>query len=206
MEYLIRNKNNSEIKLSLSNDVFTVNYNEKTIHQIITSYTSNIHIGVKKQKTRSEVSGGGKKPWRQKGTGRARAGSTRSPIWKGGGKVFAARAIKNKEKKINKKTYKLGISMIISQLLKDNRLTIIDNIITTNTKTKVLLNELNYLENIKNCLFILDNINTYINLASRNLKNITIISYKKLNPLILLKFKRIYITVSAIKALEEYLK
>lgn len=206
MEYLIRNKNNSEIKLSLSNDVFTVNYNEKTIHQIITSYTSNIHIGIKKQKTRSEVSGGGKKPWRQKGTGRARAGSIRSPIWKGGGKTFAARAIKSREKKINKKIYRLGISMIISQLLKDNRLIIIDEIVTSDMKTKTLLNEINYLENIEHSLFIFKDINTYIDLASRNLKTISIVSYKKLNPLVLLKFKKIYITVSAIKALEEYLK
>ena len=130
MEYLVKNKNSNETKILLDKNTFDLNYNEKMIHQIITSYTSNIHIGIKKQKTRSEVSGGGKKPWRQKGTGRARVGSIRSPIWRGGGKTFAARAIKAKEKKINKKTYKIGMKVIISQLIRDKRISIIEEINT----------------------------------------------------------------------------
>ncbi|HIH2763468.1 MAG TPA: 50S ribosomal protein L4 [Candidatus Azoamicus sp.] len=206
MEYLVKNKNGNEINILLEEKIFDIKYKEKMIHQIITSYTSNMHIGVKKHKSRSEVSGGGKKPWRQKGTGRARAGTIRSPIWKGGGKTFAAKVIKQKEKKINKKTYKIGIKVIISQLIRDKRIEIIDEIQITNNKTKTLLTEINYLADIKNSLFILNNVNDYLHLASRNLKNIIILSYKNLNPLILLKFKKIFITVSGIKALEEYLK
>ncbi|HIH2763150.1 MAG TPA: 50S ribosomal protein L4 [Candidatus Azoamicus sp.] len=206
MEYLVKNKNGNEKKILLENNIFDLKYNEKMIHQIITSYTSNIHIGVKKQKSRSEVSGGGKKPWRQKGTGRARAGTIRSPIWRGGGKTFAAKAIKQKEKKINKKTYKIGIKVIISQLIRDKRISIIDDIELNNNKTKMLLNEINYLDCIGNSMFILKNINYNINLASRNLNTIKIVSYKNLNPLLLLKFKKIFITISGIKALEEYLK
>lgn len=206
MEYSVKNKNGNETKILLENNIFDIKYNEKMIHQIITSYTSNIHIGVKKQKSRSEVSGGGKKPWRQKGTGRARAGTIRSPIWKGGGKTFAAKGIKRRERKINKKTYKIGMKVIISQLIRDKRISIIDEIESQNNKTKMLLNEINYLNDIENSIFVLKDVNEYINLASRNLKNIIILSYKNLNPLILLKFKKIFITISAIKALEEYLK
>ncbi|HIH2762519.1 MAG TPA: 50S ribosomal protein L4 [Candidatus Azoamicus sp. MARI] len=206
MEYLVKNKNGNETTVLLNNTIFDLKYNEKMIHQIITSYTSNIHIGIKKHKSRSEVSGGGKKPWRQKGTGRARAGTIRSPIWKGGGKTFAAKALKQKEKKINKKTYKTGMKVIISQLIRDKRISIIDEIESNSNKTKMLLHEISYLNNIENSIFILENVNEHINLASRNFKNIIILSYKKINPLVLLKFKKIFITISGIKALEEYLK
>lgn len=121
-------------------------------------------------------------------------------------KLLQQKDLNKKKKKINKKTYKIGMKVIISQLIRDKRISIIDEIESNNSKTKALLNEINYLNDIEHSIFVLKNINEDINLASRNLKNIIMLSYKNLNPLILLKFKKIFITVSGIKALEEYLK
>lgn len=206
MEQSVENKNGNNINFLLDKNLFDIEYNEKTMHQIITSYTNNIHTGIKKQKTRSEVSGGGKKPWRQKGTGRARAGTIRSPLWKGGGKIFAAKGISNRKKKINKKVYKLGLKIILSQLIRDKRLSIIDELNIEKNKTKNFITEINYLKDTKYSLFILKNIDKNLYLATRNLKNISISSYKNLNPLMLLKPKKIFITISGIKALQENLK
>jgi len=206
MEYLIEKKNGKNDTIKLNENIFNLNKNETLIHQLVTSYISNSHNGIKKHKSRNEVSGGGKKPWRQKGTGRARAGSIRSPLWKGGGKIFAAKGIPSRFKKINKKIYKKGIKIILSQLIIDKRIKIIDEIIVQNKKTKTFLKEVNYLENIDNSLFILNEIDLNTNLAARNLNKINIISYKKINPIVLLKYKKIFITVSGIKALEEHLK
>lgn len=206
MEYLIEKKNGENEKINLNETIFNLNKNETLIHQLVTSYISNSHNGIKKHKSRSEVSGGGKKPWRQKGTGRARAGSIRSPLWKGGGKIFAAKGIPSRIKKINKKIYKKGIKIILSQLINDKRIKIIDDIIIQNKKTKTFLNEVQYLNSIENSLFILNNIDLNIDLATRNLNKINIISHKKINPIVLLKYKQIFITASGIKALEEHLK
>lgn len=206
MEHLVENKFESLEKTNIEDNLFNLPYNEALIHQVLTSYISNLHTGIKKQKSRSEVSGGGKKPWRQKGTGRARAGSIRSPLWKGGGKVFAAKGIERRKRKINKKMYKNSIKIIISQLMYDKRISIIDEIDIQNNKTKTFLNKVKYLNIKEKSLFILKNINQYVNLATRNLKNISIIQHTKINPLILLKFKKIYITKSGIKEINENLK
>jgi large subunit ribosomal protein L4 len=206
MECFVLKKNSEKEKITLSTDIFNLKYNEQLIHQIIVSYIANSHKGVKKQKSRSEVSGGGKKPWKQKGTGRARAGSIRSPLWRGGGKIFAATGIKQKLKKINKKMYKLGLKIILSQLLRDDKLTFIDNILLNDNKTKTFLNEINFIKNTKNTLIILEEINLNLYLATRNLKNITIIDYKKINPFLLLKFNLIIISKSTIQHIEDRLK
>lgn len=206
MDCFVIKKHNEKEKIIISPNIFNLDYNEQLIHQLIVSYISNSHKGIKKQKSRSEVSGGGKKPWKQKGTGRARAGTIRSPLWKGGGKIFAFKALPSKIKKINKKMYKLGIKTILSQLLRDDKIIFIDDINIINNKTKDFLYEINFIPTQKQTLIILDKITSNVYLSSRNIKNITIIHYKKLNPFLLLKYTSIIITRSTIKYIEERFK
>lgn len=206
MNFFILKKNKEQEQIKLPTNIFNINYNEKLIHQLISTYIYNSHTGIKKHKSRSEVSGGGKKPWKQKGTGRARAGTIRSPLWKGGGKTFAFKGVKKPEKKINKKVYKLGIKIILSKLFKDNKIIFIDDFKLTDNKTKTFLNEISFIEKKNNILIILDNIEKNLYLASRNVKNIFIINYKKINPFLLMKFNSILINKSSIKYIEEYFK
>lgn len=206
MEISILTKTENVTTINLSPNIFNLKYNENLVHQLIFSYLNNSHQRIKKQKSRGLVSGGGKKPWKQKGTGRARVGSIRSPLWKGGGKIFAAKGEPLVKKKINKKVYKLGIKIIFSELLRTNRLYLINDLSIYNHKTKEFLQNISYLNIKKPSLFIFKNIDLHLNLASRNLKYIKLISYNQINPIILLKFKFIYITISAIKLIEEYFK
>ena len=205
MDFSIIKKTGEKKSILLSN-IFDTPYNEILIHQLIISYLGNSHNCAKKHKSRSEVRGGGKKPWKQKGTGKARAGSIRSPLWRGGGKIFAANGHTPIKRKINKKMYKLGMKIIFSELFRSNRINIIDDMVILNSKTKTFLNEVAYLNITKPTLFIVDNICLNIYLSTRNLKNISIISFKKLNPIILLKFKSVFITENAIKGIEECFK
>lgn len=205
MDCIVLKKNGNNESIKLLHNVFDVKYNEVFLHQFIVSYISNTHIGKKAQKSRGEVSGSGKKPWRQKGSGRARAGSIRSPLWRGGGKVFASNANRNNIKKINKKMYKFGICMILSQLLRENRLFIFDNIFIPEIKTKIFINEIKFLNININSLFILDNINLSIDRSSRNIPYISIVSYKKINPINLMKFNKIFVTMNSINFLQEFL-
>ncbi len=204
MECIILKKNNESEKINLNENIFGLKYNENLIHQIITSYIKNSHKGIKKQKSRSEVSGGGKKPWKQKGTGRARVGSIRSPLWRGGGKIFAFKGIKSKKNKINKKTYQLSIKIILSQLCRDEKIKIIENLHLENHKTKTFINEIKFVKEKTPMLIITSEISKNMYLASKNIKNIKIIKYKNINPLILLKFNFIAITKQALYCIEEY--
>ncbi|HFL8819384.1 MAG TPA: 50S ribosomal protein L4 [Candidatus Azoamicus sp. OHIO2] len=206
MDYFVLKKNNEKEKIILSADIFNVNYNEQLVHQLVVSYIANSHKGIKKQKSRAEVSGGGKKPWKQKGTGRARAGTIRSPLWKGGGKIFAAKAIPSRTKKINKKVYKLGLKVILSQLCRDNKITIIEDIEIKNHKTKNFLNEINFIKKNIQTLLVIDQLNLNIYLATRNIKNFKIVTYKHLTPFLLLKYNSIVLLQSTIKYIEERFK
>ncbi len=199
-------KKNGEESLDLSSNVFEVAYNESLVHQLVVFYLSNSHKRIKKHKGRGEVRGGGKKPWNQKGSGRARVGSIRSPLWRGGGKIFAANSCVSVKKKLNKKMYKLGMKVIFSELFRSNRINIIDNIVISGYKTKVFLNEISYLNIVKTALFVINDFNLNIDLSTRNLKYMNVISFKNINPIILLKFKSIYITEDAIKNIEECFK
>jgi large subunit ribosomal protein L4 len=204
MEYFVFKRDGGKELISLSDYVFNVSYNEVFLHQFITSYISNSHVGQKSQKSRGDVSGSGKKPWRQKGSGRARVGSIRSPLWRGGGKVFAFQANRNRYKKINKKMFNFGMRMIFSQLFRENRVFIFDYFHLDKIKTKLFLDNIKYL-NIKSLsLFIFDKVDLFLDLSSRNLKNITVLSYKSINPLILIKFSNIFITVEAIRCIEGF--
>ncbi|CAL1329140.1 50S ribosomal protein L4 [Candidatus Providencia siddallii] len=200
MELLTRDTNKTTI---LSKATFEYAFNESLIHQVITAYTAGARQGTRSQKTRAEVSGSGKKPWRQKGTGRARAGSINSPIWRSGGVTFAAKPKKYKQK-INKKMYRAALKSILSELVRKNRIIIFDDFTLKTHKTKVLMKKLNDM-NFKNVLIVTAKLNKNLFLASRNLHNVDVCSSDKINPINLITFNKIILTIDAIKKIEEML-
>jgi len=206
MEYLIKKSDGQTKSIELYSRVFDVKYNESLLHQLVLYCSSKNHLRTKAQKSRADVRGGGIKPWKQKGSGRARVGSIRSPLWRGGGKIFAYQGLVNNNIKINKKMYNLGIRVILSELIRSGRLVIIDNIYLDNIKTKVFLNVINYLNINSMSLFIIDEITNNIDCSTRNLDYINVLCWKKINPLNLMKFKKIYMTESAVNFIQEVYK
>ncbi len=206
MECFFLKKSGERSSICLSDFVFDTKYNGLFLHQFITSYIGNSHTGQKSQKSRGEVSGGGKKPWRQKGSGRARVGSIRSPLWRGGGKIFAYSSNYNHKRKINKKMFNLGMRMIFSQLLRESRLTFFDDFLLEKINTKMFLNEINYLSVENTSLFIFGEIGFELLRSARNLEDIVLVSCRNINPLVLMKFNNVFITVNAIKSIEEFFK
>lgn len=190
--------------MSVSEAVFDKAFNEPLIHQVVTACLSNRRQGTHQQKTRAEVSGGGAKPWKQKGSGRARAGTIRGPLWRHGGVAFAARPGVY-EKKINKKMYRGAMRAIFSQLLKDNRLIAVERFDVDSPKTKNLLNMLTKI-NAKKPLIILDKIEQNIALAARNLVGVDLIPVHAIDPVSLLSHESIVITKEALEKLNEVLK
>ena len=182
--------------------IFTKDFNEALVHQVTTDFLSNQTSGTKAQKNRSDVRGGGKKPWRQKWTGRARAGTIRSPIWRGGGVTFAARSKSSNPKKINKKIYKVAMKSILSSLAKNNKISISQGIEVGTTKTKEMVSLLKKIDFEKG-LLIFKELNENLILASRNIPNIEVTEIKSLNPISLLKHEAILINEDCFKELEE---
>jgi large subunit ribosomal protein L4 len=188
----------------VSEKIFGVEVNKDLIAQLIKIYIENSHPGTKAQKNRSAVRGGGKKPWRQKGTGRARAGTSRSPLWRGGGVVFPASTKSAKPKKLNKKMYKSAMRSIFSSLAKENRVFLSDQINIENPKTKDFVDFLKKNE-LKEGLFIVDEISNNLSLASRNLPNVNVTNLNTLNPINLLKFNSVVIAENCLNLIEEKL-
>jgi len=188
----------------VSEVVFGQEYNEGIIHQLVVTYMANARAGTRAQKTRSEVSGGGVKPWKQKGTGRARAGTIRSPIWRTGGVTFAAKP-QDHSKKLNKKMYSVGMRSILSELIRQERLVIIDSVSIDEPKTKVLDSLLK--ENgLTSVLFVLAAEDKNIQLASRNIHKVDVCTAYEIDPVSLLAFEKICVTKDAIALIEERLK
>ena len=185
-------KSSKTTEAEVSEKIFGVEINKDLIAQLIKIYIENSHPGTKAQKNRSAVKGGGKKPWRQKGTGRARAGTSRSPLWRGGGVVFPASTKSAKPKKLNKKMYKTAMRSIFSSLAKENRVFLSDQINIENPKTKDFVDFLKKNE-LKEGLFIVDEISNNLSLASRNLPNVNVTNLNTLNPINLLKFNSVVI-------------
>lgn len=183
--------------------VFGQTYNETLIHQLVTRYLAGARAGTKAQKTRSDVSGGGAKPWKQKGTGRARAGTTRSPLWRTGGVTFAARP-RNYDQKLNKKMFRVGIRSILSELLRQNRLVVSDTIIPATAKTKEFSAKLKTID-ARRLLIIVDKVEVNLILASRNIPNVEVVEAANLSPVLLVGADKIIATSAAIKSLEERL-
>ena len=197
-------KSSKTTEAEVSEKIFGVEINKDLIAQLIKIYIENSHPGTKAQKNRSAVRGGGKKPWRQKGTGRARAGTSRSPLWRGGGVVFPASTKSAKPKKLNKKMYKSAMRSIFSSLAKENRVFLSDQINIENPKTKDFVDFLKKNE-LKEGLFIVDEISNNLSLASRNLPNVNVTNLNTLNPINLLKFNSVVITENCLNLIEEKL-
>ena len=191
--------NNEVIKLS--DDCFNVDYKKTLVHQVITSYFSNGRDNIASQKNRSAVRGGGKKPWRQKGTGRARAGTTRGPIWRGGGVTFAT-GKRNYSEKINKKMFKVAMKSIMSELMRSERVVAIDKIEPKEIKTKEVSSILKKY-NLDSVLIVTDKIDEKLFLSARNIKDVGIATVDYLDPPLMLSFKKILITKSAIECFEK---
>lgn len=201
------NISNSKKKIELADDVFACEFNESLIHQVVTAYMAAGRAGTKAQKTRAEVSGGGAKPFRQKGTGRARAGTIRSPIWRKGGITFAAKPRSYKQK-VNKKMYKGALRSILSELIRQDRLQVVDSFSMDAPKTKDLLQKLEAMKIQGNVLIVSDAIEENLYLASRNLPNVEVLDWTSSasDPVSLVRAESIIVTEAAIKELEGLLK
>lgn len=178
-------------------------FNETLVHQAVVAYMAGGRQGSKKQKTRSEVSGGGAKPWRQKGTGRARAGTIRSPIWRGGGATFAARP-QDHSQKLNKKMYRAAMRSILSELLRQDRLVVVEDFSVDAPKTKALLGKLDAM-GLQDVLIVSENVEQNLYLAARNLPHVDVRDVQASDPVSLIAYDKVLMTVSAVKKFEEML-
>lgn len=189
--------------LEVSDATFGREFNEALVHQVVVAYGAGARQGTKAQKTRAEVRGGGKKPWRQKGTGRARAGTIRSPIWVGGGRAFAAKP-RSFEQKVNKKMYRGAIQSILSELVRQERLIVVEKFTVETPKTKELLAKLNAMD-LKDVLIVTSEVDENLFLASRNLYKVDVRDVQGIDPVSLIAFDKVVMTAEAVKALEEAL-
>jgi len=197
------NEQDSAGQLEVAEAVFGQSFNETLVHQLVTKYLAGARAGTKAQKTRSDVSGGGAKPWRQKGTGRARSGTTRSPVWRTGGVTFAARP-RSYEQKLNKKMYRVGVRSILSELLRQDRLVVSADIMPITPKTKELSVKLKNID-AKRILIITDSVDENLALASRNIPYVEVIEAVNLSPVLLVSADKVIVTPSALKKIEECL-
>lgn len=189
--------------VEVSDVTFAREFNEDLVHQVVTAYLAGARQGTRAQKNRAAVSGGGKKPWRQKGTGRARAGTIRSPIWVGGGVTFAAQP-QDHSQKVNKKMYRAGVSAILSELNRQERLVVVEDLVLDQPKTKLLVSTLaDY--GVQGALIVTDEVAENLYLASRNLHKVNVCDVNVVDPVSLVGSDKVVVTVSALKKFEEIL-
>jgi len=191
-------------ELQLSEAAFGHEYNEALVHQVVTAYRNAGRAGTKAQLTKAEVRGGGKKPWSQKGTGQARAGSSRSPIWVGGGRAFAAKP-RSFEQKVNRKMYRGALRSILSELVRQDRLVVTSGIDLEAPKTRLLAAQLKAMS-LDNVLIVVEAIEEKLFLAARNLPHVDVLPVTALNPLALASYDKVLMTVGAVKMIEERLQ
>lgn len=189
--------------VAVSEANFAREYNEALVHQVVTAFLSGARQGTRAQKTRSEVAGGGKKPWRQKGTGRARAGTIRSPIWRSGGVTFAAKP-QDHSQKVNRKMYRAAMRSILSELARTDRLMVVETLDVEQPKTKLLVEALKGY-GVDNVLIVADNVDKNLYLASRNLHKVDVRDVEGADPVSLIAYDKVMITVDAVKKFEETL-
>ena len=182
---------------------FGVAYNEALVHQVVTAYLAGGRAGTKAQKNRAAVRGGGAKPWAQKGTGRARAGTIRSPIWVGGGRTFAAQP-RNHEQKVNKKMYRAALRSMMSELVRQDRLVVVNELALEAPKTKLLATKLKDME-LESVLILNEAFDEKLFLAARNLPNVGICDVASMDPVVLIRFEKVLVTLPALKLIEERL-
>ncbi|MEW6354353.1 MAG: 50S ribosomal protein L4 [Pseudomonadota bacterium] len=189
--------------VSVADAAFGCDFNEALVHQVVTAYMAAGRAGTHAQKTRSEVRGGGKKPWKQKGTGRARAGTSRSPLWRGGGKVFAA-VPGDYSQKVNKKMYRGAMRSILSELVRQERLVVVDEFALPEISTKELVSKLGALD-LRDVLIVTEARDDNLLLSARNLHQVDVRNTAELDPVSLVGFEKVLMTVGALKKVEESL-
>ena len=200
---IVKPGNTAAGKVSVSDVAFAREFNEDLVHQVVTAFLAGARQGTRAQKNRSDVRGGGKKPWRQKGTGRARAGTIRSPIWRGGGLTFAARP-QDHSQKVNRKMYRAAMRSIISELARQDRLVVVESLDLNEPKTKLLVKQLEGY-GLDNVLIVASEINENLYLAARNLHKVDVRDVEAVDPVSLIAYDKVMVTVDAVKKFEEML-
>jgi large subunit ribosomal protein L4 len=202
---LLNEAGQSSSNVTAPDTVFGRDYNEALIHQIVVAYQANARSGNRAQKGRSEIAKSTKKPWRQKGTGRARAGMASSPLWRGGGKIFPNLPDENFTHKVNKKMYRAGMCSILSQLVREGRLSIIESLSVEAPKTKLLASKLKGMGMASSVLVITDSVDENLLLAARNLPNVLVVEPRHADPVSLVQYQNVIMTRSVIAKIEEML-
>ncbi|HYA21372.1 MAG TPA: 50S ribosomal protein L4 [Burkholderiales bacterium] len=200
---LIKEKGKSST-IEASDVLFGREYNEALVHQVVTAYLANARAGTRAQKGRSDVAKSTRKPWRQKGTGRARAGMASSPLWRGGGKIFPSLPDENFSQKVNRKMYRAGMCSILSQLVREGRLSVVENFSLEAPKTKLLVQKLKSM-GFENVIIITDSLDENLYLSSRNLPNVCVIRPGQTDPVSLIRFHNVLLTKGAVQKIEEML-
>ena len=201
---VINEKGEAQKSVDASETLFGRDYNEALVHQVVVAYQANGRQGTRQQKTRAEVRHSTKKPWRQKGTGRARAGMTSSPLWRGGGRIFPNKPDENFTQKLNRKMYRAGMASILSQLVREERLSVVENLTGDAPKTKVLAGKLRAM-GLAEVLILTDRLDENLLLSARNLPNVMVLEARHADPVSLMRFERVLVTRAAVKTLEEAL-
>jgi large subunit ribosomal protein L4 len=199
---LIDDKGQSTSSVSASDTAFGREYNEALVHQLVTAYMANARSGTRAQKDRGTVKHSTKKPWRQKGTGRARAGMTSSPLWRGGGRIFPNSPDENFSHKLNRKMFRAGLSSILSQLAREERLAVVDSFTIDQPKTKLLTQKLKGM-GLDSVLIITDAIDDNLHLSSRNLPHVNVVTVANTDPVSLIRHDKVIVTRSAVAKIEE---
>jgi large subunit ribosomal protein L4 len=185
--------------------IFGRDFNESLVHQVVVAYQANARLGTRKQKERGEIAKSTKKPWRQKGTGRARAGMASSPLWRGGGKIFAASPEENFSHKVNRKMMRAGMTSILSQLAREERICVVEDFRLEAPKTKLLAQKVKSM-GFDEVLVLTDEVDQNLELSSRNLPNVAVLPVRQANPLALVRFPHVLLTRKALARLEEMYK
>ena len=201
---VINEKGKPTAKVTASDATFAREYNEALVHQLVTAYLANARQGTRKQKSRGEINKSNKKPWKQKGTGRARAGRASSPLWRGGGKIFPNLPDENFTHKINRKMYRAGVSSILSQLAREDRLVVVEKFMLEAPKTKLLAAKLKSM-GLEDVLIITDTVDENLRLSSRNLPNVEVVTVGHADPLSLMHHAKVLVTRDAVAKIEKML-
>jgi large subunit ribosomal protein L4 len=201
---VIDEKGQAKSTLAASDALFGRDYNEAIVHQVVTAYLANARLGTRAQKARGEVNKSNKKPWRQKGTGRARAGRASSPLWRGGGKIFPNSPDENFSQKVNRKVYRAGIAAILSQLAREGRLCVVESFAVDAPKTKLVADKLKSM-GVNEALIITDSVDDNLYLSSRNLPTVLVVEPRHADPVSLLRFEKTILTKAAVAKMQEML-
>jgi len=205
MELKLINDKGAAGTVAAKDEIFGRDFNEALIHQLVVAYEANARRGTRKQKDRGEVRHSTKKPWRQKGTGRARAGMTSSPLWRGGGKIFPNTPDENFSQKVNRRMYRAGMASILSQLAREDRIRVVDEFKVEHPKTKLLAQKVKSM-GFDEVLVITDQLDSNLSLSSRNLHNVEVIAAQQANPVALVRYPNVLLTKKAMAKLEEMFK